>query len=155
MSSPTHVNRVRAYPTQNPRSPEVIDSGRASPKIHKAIAAEIREATLPMPVLPGMKPGGYYDQHSSLQRATVESLLPWVDQAVAGMTLPDEEQPFTIADYGCSEGSNSILAMGQVAAALLRRRPAQPVCGVHSDLPTNNFNRLFANLHDRSTSNYL
>jgi SAM dependent carboxyl methyltransferase len=108
-----------------------------------------------MPVLPGMKAGGYYDQHSSYQRVTVEALLPWIDQAVAGMALPDEGRTFTVADYGCSEGANSILAVGQVISAFRRRRPAQPVCGIHSDLPSNNFNRLFANLNDPQTSNYL
>jgi hypothetical protein len=102
-----------------------------------------------------MKAGGYYDQHSSYQRVTVEALLPWIDQAVAGMALPAEDQPFTAADYGCSEGGNSILAVGQVVSAFRRRRPEQPVCGIHSDLPSNNFNRLFANLHDPQTSNYL
>lgn len=108
-----------------------------------------------MPVLPGMKAGGYYDQHSSYQRVTVQALLPWIDPAVAEMALPDEGRSFTVADYGCSEGGNSILAVGQAVSAFRRRRPAQPVCGIHSDLPTNNFNRLFANLHDPQTSNYL
>jgi gibberellin A4 carboxyl methyltransferase len=108
-----------------------------------------------MPALPGMKAGGFYDQHSSYQRVTVEALLSWIDQAVAGMTLPDETRVFTVADYGCSEGANSILAVGRVVNALRQRRPVQPVCGIHSDLPTNNFNRLFANLHDVQTSNYL
>jgi len=108
-----------------------------------------------MPALPGMKAGGYYDQHSSYQRVTVEALLPWIDQAVAGMALPEEDQTFTAADYGCSEGANSILAVGRVVSALRQRRPLQAVCGIHADLPSNNFNRLFANLHDPQTSNYL
>src|SRR5262249_44893382 len=93
-----------------------------------------------MAVLPGMKAGGYYDQHSSYQRVTVESFAPWIDQAVAGMALPKEEHPFTVADYGCSEGINSILAIGRVMEAFRRRRPEQAACAIHSDLPTNNFN---------------
>jgi hypothetical protein len=108
-----------------------------------------------MPVLPGMKAGGYYDQHSTYQRVTVESFAPWIDQAVAGMALPKEEYPFTIADCGCSEGSNSILAVGRVMEAFRRRRPEQAACGIHTDLLTNNFNRVFANLYDPQHSNYL
>jgi hypothetical protein len=102
-----------------------------------------------------MKAGGYYDQHSSFQRVTVEALLPWIGRAVESMTLPDERQSFTVADYGCSEGGNSILAVGHVVTAFRRRRPVQPVCGIHSDLPTNDFNRVFANLHDSQSSTYL
>lgn len=108
-----------------------------------------------MPILPGMKAGGYYDLHSSYQRVTVESFAPWIDQAVTGMVLPNEEHLFTVADYGCSEGGNSILAVSRVMEAFRRRRPEQSACGIHSDLPTNNFNRVFANLHDPQHSNYL
>src|SRR5262249_46774902 len=97
--------------------------GNSASRYDLPLSAVRRE--LAMPVLPGMKAGGYYDQHSSYQRVTVESLFPWIDQAVAGMALPDEGRPFTVADYGCSEGSNSILAVGQVISAFRHRRPAQ------------------------------
>lgn len=108
-----------------------------------------------MPALPGMKAGGYYDQHSTYQRVTVELFAPWINEAVAGMTLPKEEDSFTVADYGCSEGANSIVAVGRAIEAFRRRRPGQAACGIHTDLPTNNFNRVYANLCDPQQSNYL
>jgi hypothetical protein len=108
-----------------------------------------------MPTLAGMKPEGYYDENSSFQRVTMEAVVSWMQEAVAGMTLPDEPAPIHIADYGCSEGSNSIAAVGHVVEALRRRRATQPMAAIHADLPSNNFNQLFRNLHDPARTSYL
>lgn len=108
-----------------------------------------------MPTLSGMKPAGYYDRNSSFQQVTMEAVIGWVTEAVPSMPLPDEPHLITLADFGCSEGNNSIVAMGHIVEALRARRPAQPLCVVHCDLPGNNFNQLFLNLHDPARSNYL
>lgn len=108
-----------------------------------------------MPTLSGMKGAGYYDQNSDFQRDTIAAFFPWIDAAVERLTLPDEPQPITVADFGCSTGSNSILSVGHAIAALRRRRTAQAICAIHSDLPSNDFNQMFANLFDPRTANYL
>ncbi|HEX2691018.1 MAG TPA: hypothetical protein VHN14_30600 [Kofleriaceae bacterium] len=109
---------------------------------------------LEMPTTIGMKSEGFYDRNSSFQRVTMEAVIGWAREAIAEMTLPDEPAPITLADYGCSEGKNSIAAMGHLVNALRARHPQQPLCVVHTDLPTNNFNRLFLSLHDPTQNNY-
>jgi hypothetical protein len=101
-----------------------------------------------------MQGGGEYDRHSSVQQTTMECVASWLHEAAARVALPDEPMPIGIADFGCSEGRNSILAAGHVVTELRRRRAMQPICIVHADLPTNDFNQLFANLHDPNASNY-
>jgi hypothetical protein len=95
-----------------------------------------------------MKGEGYYDHYSSAQGASIRELLGWITGAVEGMALPDEATPITAVDYGCAEGRNSLGALGAFIEAVRRRRPAQSIRAVFSDLPTNNFNQLFGNLHD-------
>jgi hypothetical protein len=94
-----------------------------------------------------MKGAGYYDQHSTPQRSSIEALLGWVDDAVASLPLPAPPQPVAVLDLGSSEGGNAVRLMGAVAAGV-RRRTRQPVQTVYSDLPSNNFNQLFANLEE-------
>ncbi len=48
-------------------------------------------------------------------------------------------------DYACSEGRNSIAMVEQIIPAL-RAQASRPIQTFHSDLPTNNFNKLFVNL---------
>jgi gibberellin A4 carboxyl methyltransferase len=98
-----------------------------------------------MAVTTGMKGEGYYDQHSSPQWAAISAVLPWVEDAVSRIGFSDEPAPIVAADFGCSEGQNSIAAMRRIVAALRARTP-RPILTVHSDLPTNNFNQLFINL---------
>jgi gibberellin A4 carboxyl methyltransferase len=107
-----------------------------------------------MPTLTGMKPEGYYDRNSSYQQSVMHAVIGWGEEAIGTMPLPDESQPFVIADYGCSEGKNSIVAAGHIVEAFRRRRPEQSICVIHADLPSNNFNQLFRNLYDPSGSNY-
>src|SRR5262249_5931915 len=98
-----------------------------------------------MPVTTGMKGAGYYDQHSTAQLATIQALQDWVDDAVATMPLPAPGQPVTVLDLGSSEGRNAVCVMATIVQRL-RRRTGQPVRTIYSDLASNNFNQLFANL---------
>jgi hypothetical protein len=98
-----------------------------------------------MPTTTGMKTGGYYDAHSSAQRVALEAFLPWLEDAVAQLTLPSDLRPVGLLDLGSSEGGNAIYAMGRLIRAL-RQRGDRPIWVLFDDLPTNDFNRLFTNL---------
>src|SRR5262245_34342318 len=100
-----------------------------------------------MPAITGMKCAGYYDRHSGAQLSSIQALQSWVDDAVAGLPLPAPAQPVTALDLGSSEGGNAVRLLAAIAAGL-RRRTAQPLQAVYSDLASNDFNRLFANLDE-------
>src|SRR5215471_8134990 len=101
-----------------------------------------------MPATTGMKGAGYYDQHSAPQLASMQLVFSWIENAVATMSLPPDSQPFTALDLGSSEGRNALAVMSAVAESVHRRRPEQLIQTIYSDLPSNNFNRLFANLYE-------
>jgi hypothetical protein len=90
--------------------------------------------------------GGYYDQHSAPQMASIDFVLPWLDAETVSMPL--SEAPATtmvVVDFGCSEGGNSIAVMEHLIAALRERR-SWPIQTVYVDLPTNDYEQLFKNL---------
>jgi hypothetical protein len=92
-----------------------------------------------------MKGAGYYDQHSSAQLASMQGLQDWLDDAVAKLPLPTPPLPVTVLDLGSSEGGNAIQVIATIVAQL-RRRTDQPIQTIYSDLASNNFNQLFANM---------
>jgi cyclopropane-fatty-acyl-phospholipid synthase len=94
-----------------------------------------------------MKGAGYYDRHSAAQMSSIQALQDWVEAAVASLPLPDAAQPVTVLDLGSSEGGNAIRVMAAIAEGL-RRRTGQPLQTIYSDLASNNFNQLFANLEE-------
>jgi cyclopropane-fatty-acyl-phospholipid synthase len=63
------------------------------------------------------------------------------------MPLPAAERPVTVLDLGSSEGRNAVHVMATIVERL-RRRTRQPVQTIYSDLASNNFNQLFANLEE-------
>ncbi|GAB2183522.1 class I SAM-dependent methyltransferase [Roseibium sp. LAB1] len=92
----------------------------------------------------GMSGRGFYNANSATQWTAIETILPLIEEAIA--TLPaDGTGPIGIADYGCSEGRNSIAVMKQALPALLARTE-RPIQTLHSDLPTNDFSELFRGL---------
>jgi SAM-dependent methyltransferase len=95
-----------------------------------------------------MKGAGFYDQHSTAQQASIRLVFDWIESVVASMPLPPTPQPFTVLDLGSSEGRNALMAMNTVTAAVRRRQAGRLVQTIYSDLPSNNFNRLFNNLHE-------
>src|SRR5262245_12862065 len=98
-----------------------------------------------MPVTRGLQCVCYYDRHSRAQLCAIEALQSWVDDAVAGLPLPAPARPIPALALGSSEGGNAVRLMAAIAAGL-RRRTAQPLRTIYSDLASNDFNRLFANL---------
>jgi len=93
----------------------------------------------------GMRGGGFYDAHSSGQRAAMDEFLPWIVEAMADLPLPTSGSPIALLDLGSSEGANAIHAVGAIIEAL-RERTSADIWTFFDDLPTNDFNRLFANL---------
>ena len=89
-----------------------------------------------------MQGGGFYNRHSALQAANLGSALPLL-VAAAGEVAGDAST-IVIADYGASQGRNS---MAPVAAAIdaIRPRigPDRPIVVSHIDLPSNDFASLF------------
>jgi hypothetical protein len=94
-----------------------------------------------------MKGAGYYDRHSGAQLSSIRALQDWVEDAVASLSLPAPAQPVIVLDLGSSEGRNAIYLMGAIVAGL-RRRTGQPLQTIFSDLASNDFNHLFANLEE-------
>jgi hypothetical protein len=96
-----------------------------------------------------MKGAGYYDQHSTAQLSTIHALEDWVEQVVADLPLPALAEPVRVLDLGSSEGGNAMRLMAAIVVGL-RSRTEQPVQTIYSDLPSNDFNQLFANLEAAS-----
>jgi SAM dependent carboxyl methyltransferase len=100
-----------------------------------------------MPATTGMKGAGYYDKNSMAQRSAIQAIQHWIDDAVENLRLPAPAQPVTILDLGSSEGRNAVRHMASIVAGL-RRRTDQPLQTIYSDLASNDFNQLFANLEE-------
>lgn len=104
-----------------------------------------------MPATTGMKGAGFYDRHSTAQQASIRLVFDWIESALVAMPLPPDPQPFTVLDLGSSEGRNALFTMNAIVEALRRRQSQQLVKTIYSDLPSNNFNQLFRNLHETGT----
>jgi hypothetical protein len=79
--------------------------------------------------------------------------VPLLEQAAAAVPLPEAFAPIVIADYGSSDGRNSLAPLA-VAIRRLRDRigSARAVSVVHTDLPANDFTALFQTLASAPTS---
>jgi hypothetical protein len=99
-----------------------------------------------------MEGAGFYNRNSSLQAAGIELALPLLDAAAQGLQV-DGEAPLVIADFGSSQGRNSMRPM-RLAIETLRRRfgPDRPIEVIHTDLPSNDFASLFRMLDEEETS---
>jgi hypothetical protein len=87
---------------------------------------------------------GFYNEHSAQQQAAAAAGVAMLDQAAGAIPLP-RDGPVVVADYGASEGRDSLRPLG-AALDRIRARPegaAPPVWVVHTDLPGNDFASLF------------
>lgn len=95
-----------------------------------------------------MAGGGQYNEHSTAQLSAAARAFPLLREAAA--TAPKApDGSLTIADYGCSEGRNSLAPMRTAIDEIRRGHHAQaPIRVVHTDLPQNDFSSLFATVGD-------
>lgn len=98
---------------------------------------------------------GFYNAHSQLQHSAIQYSLPFLERALAEVPLPEGDKPFVVADYGSSEGRNSMAVMAIIIRAMRTRTPPSlPISIVHIDQPANDFSSLFTLLHS-SPDSYL
>jgi SAM dependent carboxyl methyltransferase len=110
---------------------------------------ETTAGELPVSANLGIMEGhGAYNQHARLQASGGSVALPLLEQAARMVDPSPDDRPLVIADYGSSQGRNSLRPMA-VAIAVFQERfgRERPICVVHTDLPDNDFGALFHTLH--------
>lgn len=87
---------------------------------------------------------GFYNEHSRQQREAAAAAVKMLRTAAAEIPLT-AGVPLLIADYGSSEGRNSLPPLADALEEIGRRSPGrQPELSVvHTDLPGNDFSALF------------
>jgi hypothetical protein len=91
-----------------------------------------------------MEGNGAYNKHAKLPADGAALALPLLEKAIREVKLDPGDEPIVIADYGSSQGKNSLAPM-QVAISRLRKRirPNRAISVFHIDQPSNDFNSLF------------
>jgi hypothetical protein len=91
-----------------------------------------------------MEGKGAYNKHAAIPAAGGSLAIPFLKRAAQQITLDTSDRPIVIADYGSSQGKNSLAPM-RAAIRVLRTRSGREraimVC--HTDLPGNDFDTLF------------
>jgi len=98
-----------------------------------------------------MEGAGFYNRNSGMQAAGIALALPLLKQAAQAVPA-DGDGPFTIADFGASQGRNSMLPMRLAIDTLRGRFANRPIEIVHTDLPSNEFATLFSMLAEDEAS---
>ena len=94
------------------------------------------------PTQTAMEGGGFYNKHSAAQAAGIARMLTLLEAAANAVTVGDES--LVIADYGASQGRNSMAPMRLAIETLRAKHGAdRPVLVYHTDLPSNDFTSLF------------
>jgi hypothetical protein len=105
-----------------------------------------------VPPIPGarvMEGGGYYNRNARIPAGGASFGIRLLEEAAGMIPLDRHSQPIVIADYGSSQGKNSLAPVGAAIRTLRARLgPARPIFVVHIDQSTNDFNTLFDVVHN-------
>lgn len=120
------------------------------------MAVKRQKGKTPGPISPFVMVGGdYYNRHSQCQQNAIQFGLPLLERAIQAIPLPDPGSVMLVADYGSSEGKNSVEVMREVVKLIRRRAPESiPIAIVHNDQPANDFRSLFTRV-DKAPDSYL
>jgi hypothetical protein len=85
-----------------------------------------------------------YNRSSLVQAAGLAPAVTWLAEAARHVPLGAPGSPLVVADYGSSQGRNSLGPIGTAVRVLRERAGAdRPISVVHTDLPSNDFGALF------------
>ena len=91
-----------------------------------------------------MEGHGAYNRSSRVQAAGSSPALPLFEYAARNVELEAPPAPIVIADYGASEGRNSLAPLAAAIGALRARvGHERAISVVHTDLPESDFTALF------------
>ena len=94
---------------------------------------------------PVMEGRGYYNEHSELQARSAEEANSVLGRALAATAI--SPGPLTIADFGSSQGHNSMRQLALALDSLTERTGRdRDIMVVHTDLPHSDFTSLFTML---------
>jgi hypothetical protein len=107
-----------------------------------------------IPTAPAAMEGhGGYNERSAVQARGASTAVPLIEQAAERVELPSGSSPVVVADYGSSEGRNSLAPMAAAVRKLRDRLgPDRAIWVVHTDQPDNDFSALFDVLATDPTS---
>jgi hypothetical protein len=114
-------------------------------KTHQPAGVQHRDGSKAVRLSHGVMEGnGAYNRHALSQAAGAAIAIPFFERAIEKMTLETAGGPINIADYGSSQGKNSLLPIGSAIRKLRQCIGAdRPICVFHVDQPSNDFNSLF------------
>jgi SAM dependent carboxyl methyltransferase len=100
-----------------------------------------------------MEGQGAYNRNSGLQGRAADRAVPLLEQAARAVDPGPDDRPIQIADYGSSQGQNSLHPIRSAIAVLRNRFGAErPIRVTHTDLPANDFSTLFNTVFDAPES---
>ena len=95
-----------------------------------------------------MEGHGAYNRNSRVQAVGITPAIALLEEAARMVSLAAPPQTIVVADYGASEGRNSLLPISAAVRALRARAGvAGAISVVHTDLPGNDFSALFETLN--------
>src|ERR1700722_142438 len=153
-AAPSHSQSVHQFRVLDAESGAIHTEGQLETLdrfFSEANAKDLPEVAMAESTPPSgaMEGRGAYDRHAELPASGGAFALPHFERAVRTLPLDTGDQPIVIADYGSSQGKNSLAPMRIAIEALRRRRgPDRPIVVYHVDLPANDFNALFETLQD-------
>jgi len=100
-----------------------------------------------------MEGQGFYNRSSRIQAEGLAPAVPMIEYAARVAPIPAGSPPIIIADYGSSQGRNSLVPLA-AAIHLLRERVGaeREISVVHTDLAENDFTILFQTVYDDPNS---
>jgi hypothetical protein len=85
-----------------------------------------------------------YNKYASLQAAGAALAIPLLEEAARKIELGQLDRPIVMADYGSSQGKNSLAPMRAAIVAIRARVGTdRQILVFHTDQPSNDFNVLF------------
>jgi hypothetical protein len=91
--------------------------------------------------------GGYYSANAIGAKAVIDATTALVDEALGAILPLSPDKPFTIADFGASDGGTSFSLMRHIVRTVRAQNPQRAITLTYTDLPYNDFSVLFRRIH--------